>query len=81
MQVLPQALPTVQILQQDWASGVERRDPLTPRECNSLFCVWDCANTVFRRYGAVWALAAVVSEEKTARTSKVRGMTSLHACF
>jgi hypothetical protein len=55
MQVLPQALPTVQILQQDWAGDVERGAPPTPTECSSLLRVWDRASTVSKEVGAVWA--------------------------
>lgn len=55
MQVLPQALLTVQIWQQDWAAGgVERWDGLTLRDGNGLLCVWSCVNRLSSEVGAVW---------------------------
>jgi hypothetical protein len=74
MRVLPQALPTVQILQQDWAGGVERCDPLTPMECNSLLCAWGCVKTVSMELGAVSELAEVVSERRASNIVRVHSM-------
>jgi hypothetical protein len=77
MQVLPQAFPIVQILQQDWAGGVERRGPLTPGEYNNLFWVWGVANTVSREFGAVWEPAEVTCDRKATKARRVRSISSL----
>jgi hypothetical protein len=45
MQVLPQALPTEQTVQQVRAAGVERAEPLAASDLNNGFPAWAAVNS------------------------------------